>query len=225
MEGERRPEEKMSSDMITIKAQKREVTGKKVKALRRTGILPGVIYGSKTEPISIQMDAHSTSLIMGKLTGTSIVNLDLDGKKHTAIVRDRQRDVIYEELMHVDFLEISLKEKLRAMVAIELVGEAPVLKQGDAIINQGVNELDIEALPMDLPERIEVDLSGIETAEDTITVADLKLGDDVTIHTDPEEVIVSVVFAAAEPVEGEEAEEGSAEPEVLTAREDEEEEA
>ena len=215
----------MTNDMITIKAQERKVTGKKVKALRRAGILPGVIYGSKTEPIAIQMDAHSTSLIMGKLTGTSIVNLDLDGKKHTAIVRDRQRDVIYEELMHVDFLEISLKEKLRAMVAIELVGEAPVLKQGDAIINQGVNELDIEALPMDLPERIEVDLSVVETAEDTITVADLNLGDDVTIHTDPEEVIVSVVFAAAEPVEGEEAEEGSAEPEVLTAREDEEEEA
>lgn len=211
----------MTTDMITIKAQKRKVTGKKVKALRRAGILPGVIYGSKTEPIAIQMDAHSTSLIMGKLTGTSIVNLDLEGKKHTAIVRDRQRDVIYEELMHVDFLEISLKEKLRAMVAIELVGEAPVLKLGDAIINQGVNELDIEALPMDLPERIEVDLSGVETAEDTITVADLKLGDDVTIHTDPEEVIVSVVFAAAEPVEGEEVEEGAAEPEVLSAREDE----
>lgn len=202
---------------ITIKAQERKVTGKKVKALRRAGILPGVIYGSKTEPISIQMDAHSTSLVMGKLTGTSIVSIDLDGKKHTAIVRDRQHDVIYGELIHVDFLEISLKEKLRAMVAIELVGEAPVLKLGDAIINQGVNELDIEALPMDLPERIEVDLSGIATAEDTITVADLNLGAGVTIHTDPEEVVVSVVFASAE-AEG--AEEGSAEPEVLTAREE-----
>ena len=210
---------------IIIKAEKRQVTGKKVKALRRQGILPGVIYGHKTEPLAIQMDAHSTGLIMGKLTGTSIVTLVVDGKKHTAIVRDRQRDVIYEELLHVDFLEISLKELLRATVAIELVGEAPVLKLGDAIINHVLTELDIEALPMDLPERIEVDISCIETVEDSITVADLNLGDKITIHTPEDEVIVTVGFVAAE-VEDEEGEilEGSAEPEVISARESEDEE-
>lgn len=215
-----------TQDMITIKAEKRTVTGKKVKALRRAGILPGVIYGSKSESIAIQMDAHSTSLIMGKLTGTSIVNLELDGKNHTAIVRDRQRDVIYENLTHVDFLEISLKEMLRATVAIELVGEAPVLKLGEAIINQNINELDIEALPMDLPERIEVDLSVIETMDDSITVADLNLGDKVTIHTDPEEVIVSVGFAAAEEAEpAEDMDDISVEPEVHErGKKDEEEE-
>ncbi len=141
-------------------------------------------------------------------------------------MRDRQRDVIYEELLHVDFLEISLKELLRATVAIELVGEAPpVSKLGDVIINHVLTDLDIEALPMDLPERIEVDISGIETVEDTITVADLNLGEKITIHTPEDEVIVTVGFVAAE-VEGEEDEmaEGSAEPEVISAREAEDEE-
>ena len=106
-----------------------------------------------------------------------------------------------------------MDEVLRAAVSIELVGEAPVLKAVDAVITQAVNSLELEALPADLPERIEVDISGLETPDDVITVKDLKLGDKVTVLTDPDEVIVSVTFAAQE-VEPEEAATGE-EPEVM----------
>ncbi|MGI6251725.1 MAG: 50S ribosomal protein L25 [Anaerolineaceae bacterium] len=199
---------------VIIKAEKRKVTGKKVAQLRREGKLPGVVYGRHLEKtIPIQMDAHSTSLILGKLTGSSLLTLDFAGEKLNVIVRDRQRDVIFGRLMHVDFLAVSMTEKLRTTVGIELVGEAPVLKLMECFINQGLQNLEIEALPADLPERIEVDVTGIETADDIITVGDLKLGDKVEVLTPADEVVASVGFAAVEPEPTEE--EVSDEPEVL----------
>ena len=204
----------MTHDQIVIEAQQRKLTGKKVAQLRRNGILPGVLYGRHLEkPIAIQMDYHTTSLLAQKLTSTTLVTLNLDEKKYNAIVRDRQRDVIFGRLTHLDFLAVVMDEVLRAAVIIELVGEAPVLKAVDAVITQAVNSLELEALPADLPERIEVDISGLHAPVGVITVKDLKLGDKVTVLTDPDEVIVSVTFAAQE-VEPEEAATGE-EPEVM----------
>ncbi|HHX09385.1 MAG TPA: 50S ribosomal protein L25 [Chloroflexi bacterium] len=209
-----------------IKIEKRKVTGKQVSQLRRQGLLPGVVYGHKVESYPIQMEAHSTSLMMKKITPTTLINLDLDGKKTKAIVRDRQLDVVTGELLHIDFLAISMTEKLKASVAIELIGEAPVLDEvAGALINQTLNELEIEALPNELPERIEVDLSGIVTAEDVITVGELKLGDKITILTPADEVIVSVGYVAEEAEEEPaEVEELDVEPEVLEKGKKEEEE-
>lgn len=205
----------MAHDQIVINAQQRKLTGKKVAQLRRNGILPGVLYGRRLEkPIAIQMDYHTTSLLAQKLTSSTLVTLSLDGKEYNAIVRDRQRDVIFGRLTHLDFLAVVMDEVLRAAVSIELVGEAPVLKTVDAVITQAVNSLELEALPADLPERIEVDISGLETPDDVITVKDLKLGDKVTVLTDPEEVIVSVTFAAQE-AEAEEEAVAEEEPEVM----------
>lgn len=204
----------MTHEQVIIKAEKRKVTGKKVARLRREGKLPGVVYGRHLEKtIPIQMDAHSTSLILAKLTGSSLITLDFAGEKLNVIVRDRQRDVIFGRLTHVDFLAVSMTEKLRTTVGIELVGEAPVLKLMECFINQGLQNLEIEALPADLPERIEVDVTGIENADDVITVGDLKLGDKVEVLTPADEVVASVGFAAVEPEPTEE--EASDEPEVL----------
>ena len=211
----------MSKEEIIIKAQKRTVMGKKVNALRREGWLPGVVYGRHLQAFPIQMPAHETSLIMSKLTSSSLVTIDVDGEKHTAIVRDRQRDVIYGRLTHVDFLALSLNEKLRTTVGLELVGEAPVLKLADVILNQGVFELELECLPQDLPSKIEVDVSKIASMDDLITVGSLNLGDKITVLTDPTEVIISVGYSeqekepAAEAVEAPEVvERGKKEEEV-----------
>lgn len=200
---------------ITIKIDKRTVTGKQVKQLRRQGILPGVVYGHKIESYPVQMDRHSTALLMRSITPTTLVTLDLNGKKTKVIVRERNYDVVTGELLHLDFLAISMTEKLRASVAIELVGEAPVLDAvPGSLINHVLNEIEIEALPADMPERVEVDISKLEAAEDTITIADLELGDKITILTDESELIVSVSYVAeeTEPVEDEGL---SAEPEVM----------
>ena len=199
-----------------IKAEKRTLKGKQVSQLRRVGILPGVIYGHKIESQAIQMDRHTVSQQMSRITPTTLVTVDVDGNKIKAFVRDRQRDVLHGVLTHLDFLAISMTEKMRASVALELTGEAPVLDDAIYLLNHNLNELEIECLPQDMPERVMVDVSGIKTPEDTITVADLDLGEGVSILTDNSEVIVSVSYVAVEEAEEEEEHEfGLEAPEVL----------
>lgn len=204
------------SDEIIIKVEKRSTTGKQVSQLRRQGILPAVVYGYKVDSYPIQMEKHSTTLLMKRITPTTLVSLDLGGKKTKAIVRDRNYDVVTGELLHLDFLAISMTEKLKANVAIELTGEAPVLSEvPGSLVNQILTELEVEALPNDMPERIEVDLTGLETTEDLITVADLNLDDKITILTDEAEVIVSIGYVAEEEEPEELEEQISIEPEVM----------
>ncbi|NLE82908.1 MAG: 50S ribosomal protein L25 [Chloroflexi bacterium] len=202
-------------DDVIIKIEKREVTGKQVAKLRREGILPGVVYGHNVKAYPVQMDSHSTTLMMKKITPTTLITLDLNGKKTKVILRERTYHVVTGDLLHLDFLAVSMTEKLRANVAIELTGEAPVLEEvPGSLINHILNEIEIEALPSDLLERVAVDLSVLAAADDVITVADLDLGEKVTILTPTEEVIVSVGFVAEE-VEPEELEGGEVEPEVI----------
>jgi len=197
---------------IIIKAEKRTVKGKQVSQLRRAGILPGVIYGHKVETQAIQMDRHTVSLQMANITPTTLVTIDVAGDKVKTFVRDRQRDVLHGNLTHLDFLAVSMTEKMRAAVELELTGEAPVLENPIYLLNHSLNEIEIECFPQDMPERVLVDVSGIKTPEDTITIADLNLGENVTILTDHAEVIVSVGYNAAE----EAGTEGiAAEPEVV----------
>ena len=195
-----------TQEEIIIKAEKRTIKGKQVSQLRRAGILPGVIYGHKVETQAIQMDRHSVSSQMSSITPTTLVTIDVAGDKIKAFVRDRQRDVLLGTLTHLDFLAVSMTEKMRAAVSLELTGEAPVLDNPIYLLNHSLNEIEIECFPQDMPERVMVDVSGIKTAEDTITVADLELGEDVTILTDNSEVIVSVSYVAIEEAEGEEVE-------------------
>jgi large subunit ribosomal protein L25 len=161
------------------------------------------------------MDAHDASLILDKLTASSLITIDVDGEKFNVLMRDRQRDVIFGDLLHVDFLVVSLTEKLRATVELKLVGEAPVADNPEVVVTQVLNAIEIEALPQDLPEVIEVDISTLETVDDEITVADLDLGEDIAILTDPNETIVSVGYVAQEEVAEEEEAEELAEPKVV----------
>jgi len=202
----------MAKEEVLINAEKRNVVGKQVKALRRQGILPGVIYGRHIEAFPIQMDAHDAALILDKLTASSLITIDVDGEKFNVLMRDRQRDVIFGDLLHVDFLVVSLTEKLRATIELKLVGEAPVADNPEVVVTQVLNDIEIEAFPQDLPEFIEVDISTLETVDDEITVADLDLGENIAILTDPNETIVSVGYVAQEEV-AQEAE--AVEPEVV----------
>ena len=205
----------MAKEEVLINAQKRNVTGKQVKALHRQGLLPGVIYGRHIEAFPIQMDAHDASLILDKLTASSLITINVDGEKYNVLMRDRQRDVIFGDLLHVDFLVVSLTEKLRATIELKLAGEAPVADNPEVVVTQVLNAIEIEALPQDLPEVIEVDISTLETVDDEITVADLDLGEKITILTDPNEAIVSVGYVAQEEVAEEEEAEALAEPKVV----------
>src|ERR1051325_11047198 len=106
-------------EKVVLNASKRDVIGKQVKALRREGKLPAVIYGRHTDPISINLDAHSASQALAKLTSSSLVTINVDGTEYPALVREKQRDYIKNRLLHVDFLAVSLTEMIRATVSLD----------------------------------------------------------------------------------------------------------
>ncbi len=185
-------------EKVVLKAVKRDVSGKQVKALRREGKLPGVIYGRHTEPINIALDAHSANIALGKIGSSSIVTLDLEGKEYAALVRERQRNHIKGSLIHVDFLAVSLTEKLRAEVRIELTGLSLAVKDFNAVLVNGLHALSVECLPADLPDHIEVDISPLEKPGDGIHVRDLIVPEKIRVLNDPDEMVVVATFAKIE---------------------------
>ena len=209
-------------EKVILKATRRSVTGKHVKNLRRQGRLPAVMYGHKFEPIAISLDAHSSQLVIPGLSSSAIVTVDVDGEQFTAIVREKQRDYIKNTLLHVDFLVVSLTEKLHAAVQIEVQGTSPAVKDFNAVIMHSLTSIEVEALPNDLPERIVVDISKLTAIGDTILVRDLNISDKVNVLTAADEIVVVATGAAAEEVEPAVAE--GEEPEVIERGKKEEEE-
>jgi len=201
-------------DKVVLNAELRTVTGKKVGALRRAGKLPGVIYGHNVEPTPILMDLHNASKILGGLTASSLVTILLDGKETAALVREKQRNYVRGSLLHVDFQAVSLSEKIRAKVGINLHGVSPAVKDFNGIVVTGLSELEVEAFPQDLPERFTLDISGLKAIGDGLYVRDVVVSDKVLILQNPEEMI-AVVTGSKE--EAEEVAEGgaAAEPEVI----------
>jgi large subunit ribosomal protein L25 len=176
-------------EKIVLKATKRDVVGKKVGALRRQGKLPAVLYGHRIETTPIMLDAYEGSQTLSHLTSSSLLTIDLDGKQYLAQVREKQRDFIKNRLVHIDFQVISLTEKMRAKVGIELTGTAPAIKNFNAVIHTGLTAIEVECMPQDLPERIVVDISGLAELGDGIHVRDVVLSDKVKILADLEEVV------------------------------------
>ena len=185
-------------DQVVLKAEKRDVVGKQVHALRRAGKLPAVIYGRHTEPIVVSLDAHSASLALGRLTSSSLVTIDLDGKEYPALVREKQRDYIKNRLLHVDFLTVSLTETLRASVAVNLVGVSTAVKDYNAVLVVNLQSLEVECLPADLPERIDVDISVLARPGEGIRVRDVHVSDKVRVLDDPDTMVAVATFAKVE---------------------------
>jgi len=198
------------TDQIVLEAKKRNLKGKKVKALRRQGLLPGIIYGrigkEQIEPVAIQLDLHEASKIIKKLTGSSLVKLKVEDEEYPVVLREAQKDIIYGTLKHVDFMAVSLTEKLQTMVPIELIGQAPAEISMAAVVVTGISELEIECLPQDMPERIEVDATVLVDIDSAIYVKDLDLPDTYEVLTDREELIAGVTYVTIEEEEEEEEE-------------------
>ncbi len=182
-----------------IEAKLREVVGKQVKALRRQGLLPAIIYGHYIKPIIITLDFHSASRILPTISSTRLVTIKVNGEAHTTLVREKQRHPITGSLLHVDFLEVSMTETLRTSVRLVFVGESYAVKNLNGILVTGQEEVEIEALPRDLPEKIVVDISVLKQIGDGIYVRDLPLPPNVTILANPGEMIVVVTAPAVEP--------------------------
>ena len=216
-------------EKVVLQAAKRDVVGKQVKALRREGKLPAVIYGRHTEPMNINLDAHSASLLLGRLTSSSLVTINVDGKEHIALVREKQRDYIKNRLLHVDFMDVSLSEKLRTSVSIHFVGVSQAVKDHNAVLVHNLESIEVESLPADLPEHIDVDISVLKRPGEGIRLKDVQVSDKVRLLGDPETMVAVATFAKIEEeaaVPGTEAVAPTeAEPEISVERGKKEEEA
>jgi large subunit ribosomal protein L25 len=183
-----------------IHATPRTVKGKQVNALRREGKLPGVLYGHGIDSTPISMDLRDATKILSGMTGSSLVTIELSGKQHSALVREKQRDYIKNILKHVDFQVVSLTEKIRARVGLVLTGVSPAVKDFSAVVVTNMDHLDVECLPQYLPERIVVDISKMLKIGDAIFVRDVTVAEQVAILANPDEMLVVATAQAAEEV-------------------------
>jgi large subunit ribosomal protein L25 len=185
-------------EKVVLDATKRDVVGKQVKALRRAGKLPAVIYGRHTEPININLEAHAAALALGKLTSSSLVTINVDGTEYPALVREKQRDFIKNTLLHVDFLTVLMTEKLRTTVSVHFIGLSGAVKDFNAVLVKNLEQLEVECLPTDLPERIDVDITSLAKPGDSIRVREVPVPDSIRLLNDPDTVVAVATFAKVE---------------------------
>ena len=215
------------TEQVELTAEKRTVTGKHVRQLRRDGWVPGVMYGHGFEPVPLQFEERSLAHILSKVGGSQLVGINVKGDKQPemALVRDVQRDPIRGNFLHVDFYRVRMTERLTAEVPLVVVGESAVIEAGEGILLQGISAIEVECLPGDLVDAIEVDLSDLVEIDQGIYVRDLAVPAGIDVLTDVDEMIVRIVPLEAEEIEEEEEEElmpGAEEVEVITeAREEE----
>ncbi|MBI5666089.1 MAG: 50S ribosomal protein L25 [Nitrospirae bacterium] len=208
-------------EKILVKADKRPELGKGgARSLRRAGMIPAVVYsGGKSMPIKVQ-GKQMTKLIYSGVGEHALITIELneDGAKtseHPVLVKDYQRDPIAEELLHIDFMEVSLSEMVRVTVRLEIVKQPVGIKMG-GIMQHRLREVEVECLPTQIPNTFEVNAESVEIGH-SLHVSDLQVPEGVRIVTDPSEVILLVSAPAAEEAPAEAAA-APAEPELVKAK-------
>jgi large subunit ribosomal protein L25 len=200
-----------------IEAQKRTPGGKNAnRRLRSSGIIPAVIYGPGKQPISISVDPQIVRDILHSEAGrNSIFTINVDGSAQSnAMVKDYQLDPILGHLIHVDFIQIAMDQKLTLEVNIELVGDPEGVKVGGGLMDFVTRSIEVECLPKDIPETIEVDVSKLQI-NDYVRVKNIEIDPKVKILTEPDVVVVTIIppIKEEQPAEAEAA--ATAEPEVI----------
>jgi len=184
-----------------IVARPRSVIGKQTRALRRAGELPAILYGQGIEPTPLELDGRDAARVLSGVTESTLIDLKLDGETHKVLVRALQFHPIRHNLLHVDFLKVAMDVAIRTVVPIELVGEAPAVRTLGGVLVTGVSEIEVEALPADLPDRIVVSLESLGKIDDSIVVRNIPVSESVRVLTGLDELIARVIFQAEEKVE------------------------
>jgi large subunit ribosomal protein L25 len=199
----------VAGERVKLEVGQREGRGSAdARRLRRAGLIPGVLYGRGKPPHAICVPERDLRRVLTGPSGLhAILDVVLDGQKttHASILKDYQQDVITGRLAHVDLQEVRLDQPIQAQVVIELVGESAGTKEG-GVLSQVTREINVEALPMEIPERIEVDVSELAIG-DTLRLADVGRQEGVTFLDDPEETVLATVTMPTQIVEPEPEEE------------------
>ena len=207
----------MSNDTITLKATKREVFGKKVRGLRDEGLTPAVVHDHGKQSLHISIEEKKLKQVYSSAGKHHPVVLDIDGKNYTTLIKEVTLKPAKSQLFHTVFQAVKANEKVKAEIPVHLVGEVPAEKASLLVLKQQ-ESVEVEALPKDLVDVLEVSAESLEAVGDKLTVADLKVPEGVEVKTDPETVIATVEMpkdqvAEADAAKAEmEAESGAAEP-------------
>lgn len=188
---------------ITLSVEPRTISGKRVKQLRKQGIIPANIFGGKIKSVAVQVKKTVFAPIWQQAGETQIVYLQLGDEKESrpTLISNLQLNPITDETIHVDFRQVDLKEKITANIPVEIVGDSPAVKDFQASVITSLSEIEVEALPTDLPENIQVDISILKNVGDVIKVADLNIDrTKIEVKNDPETVVVSTAAQQAEEV-------------------------
>ena len=193
-----------------LKAEKRTIVGRKVKALRAQGKLPGTVYGNGVKSISVTVDTDAFAKIFDDAGKSGLIELSVGGDVRPVLVHDVQVHAVSGNPLHIEFHQVDLKEKVKAVVPLEFIGEAPAVVNKVGALLTVSDEVEVEALPTDLPEHIAVDMSSLADLGQELNVSDLKISSGVTVLTDPNVVIVKVGSLISREAEAEAAAEAAA---------------
>lgn len=194
-------------EQTPLSAQKRTVLGRKVKQLRKDGIIPAHVFGHKVKTVHVQVKAGEFHKVFEKAGETGIISLSVDSEKRPVLIRNLQIHPVTDEPLHIDFYQVNLTEKVKVNVPLEIVGEAPAVEKKIGLLLTPVSEVEIEALPADLPENIEVDISNLSEIGNEIKVKDLNVDrTKVEVLTDEELVVAQIGELVTKEMEALEAE-------------------
>jgi large subunit ribosomal protein L25 len=182
---------------VVLAARNRQKAGSaESRRLRRGGRIPAVLYGRAGQSISIDLDAQEFSRRVKNISESTIVKVEVDGKPHEAFVKDTQRNIVDGNILHVDFYEVESGVALRAKVSLHLNGNPAGVREG-GMLETPLHEIEVECLPKDLPERIDVDISGLKINQ-SLHVRDIPLGEGVKLISGADQVVALVKFAKTE---------------------------
>ncbi len=175
-----------------LPAEPRTVTGKKVQKLRTTGFIPATVYGKTTQPLSITVGEPQFAKVYAITGETGLIELTIEGKIHPVLVHTVQKDPVYNTVLHIEFHQVDLKEKVHAEIPLEFIGEPLAVKEKLGIFLSLIDHVEVEALPTELPEKIEVDCTHLAAVNDQIVVANLPVPSHVTMLTDGEVIVAKI---------------------------------
>jgi large subunit ribosomal protein L25 len=203
------------ADRITLAAEPRTVVGKQVRGLRRKGVVPVVLYGHKREPLALQIEERALRKTLKQAGGYHLVELNFGGEPHLSLAREVQQHPITRAILHADFQEVVMNEKVVLSVPLHFVGDAPAVKAGLGLLIHTRESVQLEALPGDLINSIAVDVSALEAAGQAVHVSDLRVPASVRIMTDPHETVARIQAMKEEVLTEVAAEEVTAEVELI----------
>jgi len=177
---------------IELNAQARTEIGGRLSSLRKSGYVPAILYGKNQEAIPLQVLLKDFSKTLNAAGESTLVYVNVGSQSYPTIIHDVSRDSLTDGILHADFYKVRLDEKIKTSVPVVFISEAPAVKDLGGIFVRNVNELEVEALPQDLPHEISIDISSLKNFGDQILVKDINLGTNVKIEADADSIVATV---------------------------------